>query len=128
LGSMTTFNDLAARGAFDGLKSPKYRNKATHVDGIRFASKAEAKRWGELCLLERAGEIHDLKRQVPFPLYVNDKLVARYVADATYRQTTDGVLVVEDVKGAPLTDVFRLKAKMFEAHYGYPITIVGRAK
>ena len=49
---------------------PKYRAVPTVIDGIRFASKAEARRYGELRLLEQAGEIRDLVRQPRFALYV----------------------------------------------------------
>ena len=129
-------------GGFAGMEPPqsKYRNKITVVDGVKFHSKAEARRWDELRMLERAGEITDLKRQVAFPLYVNDKLVGKYIADFTFRVPPnprgstladyDPPLVVEDVKGgrATMTDTFRLKAKMFEAQYGFPITIIGGRK
>src|SRR6185295_14364812 len=50
------------------LKPSKYKNVKTEVDGIKFDSKKEAKRWQELKLLEAAGEITDLKRQVKYPL------------------------------------------------------------
>ena len=42
----------------------KYGNKKTVVDGITFDSRKEAKRYQELKLLEKAGEIKDLRRQV----------------------------------------------------------------
>ena len=46
----------------------KYRNKKCVLDGIEFDSKKEMRRYSELKLLERAGEISDLKIQVPFLL------------------------------------------------------------
>lgn len=46
----------------------KYRNKKVEVDGILFDSKKEANRYMELKLLEKAGEITDLKRQVRYEL------------------------------------------------------------
>ena len=46
----------------------KYHAKPTYVGDIRFDSKKEAKRWQELVLLERAGEIKNLRRQVEFEL------------------------------------------------------------
>ena len=46
----------------------KYRNEKTVVAGLTFDSKAEARRYGELQLLERAGRISDLRRQVPIEL------------------------------------------------------------
>ena len=46
----------------------KLHNIPTVVDGIRFASRLEARRYSELKLLEKAGEITDLRWQVPFEL------------------------------------------------------------
>jgi hypothetical protein len=102
----------------------KFGNKPTEVDGITFASKKEAKRYGELKLLLRAGEISDLKVQPAFPLDVNGTPICRYVGDFEY--VRDGLRVVEDVK-SPITrkhPVFRIKAKLFEAIHGFPVTEV----
>src|ERR1700755_3424479 len=49
-------------------KPQKYRNHPITIDGQRFDSKKEAHAWAELKLREKAGEIHDLQRQVSFPL------------------------------------------------------------
>ena len=64
----------------------KYGAKRTTVDGITFDSKHEAERWGELCIMQRAGLIFDLKRQVPFDLVVGGVHICKYVADFVYRQ------------------------------------------
>lgn len=85
----------------------KYGNqKVTTETGLTFDSKAEYRRWCELGVMLRAGEISDLKRQVPFelvPAQVSpDGTKLRpitYVADFTYRDKA-GRLVVEDPKGA----------------------------
>lgn len=87
-------------------KRHKYGAKAVVVDGIRFPSMAEAKRDGELLLLERAGKIADLKRQPKFDLVVNGKKVCGYRGDWSY--TENGVHVVEDRKGA-ITPAFKIK-------------------
>lgn len=50
----------------------KYSAIATTVDGIRFDSMKEARRWGELRLLECAGEVRNLRRQVVIPLIGRD--------------------------------------------------------
>ncbi len=50
----------------------KYKAVRTEVDGIKFASKKEARRYGELLLLQRAGEISNLELQVPFLLTCNN--------------------------------------------------------
>jgi hypothetical protein len=112
------------------VKRPhKYRAVPTVVDGIRFASKKEAARYGELKLLEKAGEVKELTLQPRFPLFSpgrgNGGPYARvhicdYVADFRYREGPSGLLVIEDVKGVK-TAVYRLKKKWFEAQYGIEI-------
>ena len=102
-------------------RSNKYGNKKTVVDGITFDSKAEARRYKELKLLERAGEIQGLKLQ---PVYVlQDKFCCKgktyaaikYIADFEY--TENGKVIVEDVKGKR-TEVFNIKQKLFLKKYG----------
>jgi len=97
--------------------SSKYHNHP--VDG--FDSISERNRWTELCLLERAGKITNLRRQVRFPLVVNGKRVCDYIADFVYVE--NGTEVVEDVKGFA-TAVFKLKSKLFTAVYGKEINII----
>lgn len=99
----------------------KYGAVRTEVDGVTFASKKEARRYSELKLLERAGTVRDLKLQPRFPLEVAGVKVADYVGDFSYIEDDEvPEFVVEDVKGMK-TDVYRLKAKMFAAQYGFPI-------
>lgn len=81
------------------------------VDGITFDSLAEARRYSELRLMERAGEIAQLELQPVYLLHAGIK----YRADFRYRDK-DGREVVEDVKGH-LTDVYRLKKKLLLADY-----------
>ncbi len=100
------------------MRSPKYRNTPTLVDGIKFASQKEARRYGVLKLLERAGKVHGLRLQVSYALCVNEVLVARYVADFVY--TEAGRVVVEDVKGFR-TPVYKLKRKLMWACHGIEI-------
>lgn len=89
----------------------KYRNQRTVVDGIVFDSHKEACRWCELRLLERAGEIQSLQRQVAFELIPKSRhgRAIRYVADFVYIES--GQQVIEDVKGMR-TDVYKLKKRM----------------
>lgn len=106
----------------------KYGAKPTTVDGIRFASQAEARRYGELKLLEKAGEIIDLGLQPVFKLRVNGEVIGRYVADFDYWTRVGnhrGTYVVEDVKGMK-TPMYRWKAKHMKAEHGITITEVGR--
>jgi hypothetical protein len=115
-------------------KDSKYGAKRTEVDGITFHSKAEARRYQELRLLEKAGEVKELELQPKFPLHVPVKgranlfqQVAIYIADFRYRRGPRGVLVIEDVKSEPTkTPVYRLKKRMFETQYGLEITEVLR--
>ena len=104
----------------------KYRAVRTVVDGITFASKAEAARYGELKLLEKAGKIIGLQLQPSFVLLAGDgkTKVGRYVADFGYIDVKRGA-VWEDVKGVR-TPVYRLKKKMVEAQVGIKITEVSR--
>lgn len=98
----------------------KYRNQPTTIDGVTFPSKKEAARWIELRLLQKAGLISDLRRQVKFDLAVNGTKVCAYWADFTYIE--NAALVVEDTKSsATKTPVFRLKAKLMAAIHGITI-------
>lgn len=102
----------------------KYRAVPTVIDGIRFASKAEARRYGELKLLERGGKIKHIEMQMRFPLDVSykfggEKTIGHYVADFYYLQ--NGKEVIEDVKGFR-TPLYKWKKKHFEAQYGIKIT------
>lgn len=100
----------------------KYRNVPTIVDGIRFDSKAEARRYGDLKLLERAGEIRDLRLQPRYPLTVNGVKVCEYRADFAYLDRT-GTPITEDVKGVSTKD-FIIKAKLFKALLGRDVVLV----
>ena len=109
-------------------KPSKYRNVRTEVDGVSFASKKEARRWSELLLLQRAGQIRDLERQVRFALDVNGIPICHYVADFTYfiLNPASGLegwsFICEDSKGVE-TDVFKLKAKLMKAVHGIDVRL-----
>ena len=92
----------------------KYQNKpVVTIDGQRFDSEAEARRCGQLLLLQRAGAIRELRRQVRFEVIRaqidrHGKTVrpASYVADFVYEEPVpvpgapdEWRLVVEDLKG-----------------------------
>ena len=101
----------------------KYRAIKTTIDDIMFDSKAESRRYCELKLLEKAGEIKDLELQ---PKFVLQEAFTRkdgkkfrpitYKADFRYYDLTAGHEVIEDVKGH-ITQQFRLRQKMFECRY-----------
>ncbi len=110
----------------------KYGNEKTVVDGITFASKAEANRYGELKLLERGGVIRDLELQPRFGLFgAEGTKICTYKADFRYAEMIPGTnrishIVVEDVK-SPATAKersYRLKAKLFRDNFGFSITEV----
>lgn len=90
----------------------KYGNrKLTAPDGQKFDSVKEYHRYGCLRLLERAGAISNLRRQVKYELIPKQagERACNYIADFTYIQ--DGKLVVEDVKGVK-TDAYKIKKKL----------------
>jgi hypothetical protein len=95
--------------------------KLTAPDGQKFDSVKEYHRWGCLRLLERAGKISDLKRQVSFELIPKQdgERACTYVADFTYYE--NGQYVVEDCKGFK-TDVYRIKKKLMKWVHGISIT------
>ncbi|MBN8292839.1 DUF1064 domain-containing protein [Rhodobacter sp. NTK016B] len=90
----------------------KFGAIATVVDGIRFDSMKEARRWGELRLLERAGEIRDLHRQVAIqlqgrdgPLLTRTGKVMKLTVDFVYEdRRLNWATVYEDSKGAVTRD------------------------
>lgn len=100
----------------------KYRNVPTVVDGVSFDSKAEARRYGELLLLQKAGEIAALELQPKFVLTVNGVKVCKYFGDFAY-VAVNGARVVEDVKSAATrtNPVYRLKKKLLLACEGVEI-------
>ncbi len=96
----------------------KYGNHRLWIDGKRFDSQAEATRFRELQLLERAGEIEVLLHHPRFALVVNGVKIGTYEADAGY--IDHGERVAEDTKGLR-TPVYKLKAKLMRALYGITI-------
>ena len=118
----------------------KYNAHKTEIDGIEFPSKHEANRYCELKLLERAGEISDLRLQVDFELipnqYITEKRYGKngkplkdkqillerkvvYRADFVYTDK-DGSQVVEDTKGFK-TKEYLLKRKLMLWVHGIQI-------
>lgn len=110
----------------------KYRNKKVIIDGIVFDSKKEAMRWKELCLLEKAGTIRNLQRQVEYvlipaqygitgytktgkPITKCIERAVKYVADFQYIEGDQ--FIVEDTKGFRTKD-YILKRKMLLYFHG----------
>lgn len=124
----------------------KYKSKKITKNGYAFDSIKEYRRWNELVLLERAGQIVDLQRQVKYELIpsqrIGGKVVERpctYVADFVYQKPVhkqymnergslvfaDGYeTIVEDVKGykkSTAYSVFAIKRKLMLQKYGIQI-------
>lgn len=115
----------------------KYHNQKYSADGEVFDSKREYQRWQELKLLEKAGEITELRRQVPYEILPDqrepDKIGPRggrkpgriierkalYIADFVYKDRT-GREVVEDCKGMRTKD-YILKRKLLLFRFGIQI-------
>lgn len=111
----------------------KYKNRKIIVDGITFDSKKEAVRYKELKMLERAGIIHDLQRQVKYVLIPaqyehtsgiyskgknKGKLIERecsYYADFVYKLKS-GETVVEDAKGVKTPEYIIKRKLMLYVH------------
>lgn len=120
------------------MRRSKYGNRKTVVDGITFDSKKEANRFRELQLLERAGKITALQRQVKYVLIPTQREFSNeiykkgahqghfkpgkvlekecsYIADFAYFQ--DNKYVVEDTKGVR-TEAYKIKRKLMLERYG----------
>jgi hypothetical protein len=116
----------------------KYYNiKTKSSDGLIFDSGKEARRWEQLILLQRAGKITSLQRQVPYELLPNQyetyeryskngkrlkdgvRLVERkveYVADFVYTDAETGENIVEDAKGMRTKDYVLKRKLMYAVH------------
>lgn len=108
------------------MSKSKYGNRKVKRDGMVFDSIKEYTRYRELKLLERAGKIIHLKRQVPFSVIPPQRdeegnvieRVVKYIADFTYLE--NGELVVEDTKGFK-TPEYIIKRKLMLKEYGVRI-------
>lgn len=106
------------------MSKSKYRAVKTSVDGITFASKAEARRYQELKLLLEAKQISFMELQPKFvladPVTINGRRrpALKYVADFAY--FTPSGRVVEDVKGM-LTPAYKIKRHLMKSQLGIDI-------
>ena len=119
----------------------KYGNRKVNTEDGTFDSVKEARRNSELKLLEAAGEITDLRRQVRFELIPAQRepdtvgprggvkkgriieQAVYYVADYVYKDA-DGIEIVEDVKGyrdGAAYKIFSIKRKLLLYRYGIKI-------
>lgn len=99
-------------------KKNKFGAVPTERDGIRFASKREARYYEELKARQKAGEIRYFLRQVPMHLPGGTKLVLDFLV-----VEADGRIRFIDAKGRE-TDSFKIKRREVEHHYGVEIELV----
>ena len=99
----------------------KYKSRKVTVDGLVFDSRKEYIRWCELVLLQKAGQITELKRQVKYELIPSQKVGGKvaeractYVADFVDRE--NGKTVVEDTKGFKTKDYIIKRKLMLWVH------------
>lgn len=114
----------------------KYKNNKCIVDGIVFDSRREARRYRELMLMQAAGKISRLQRQVKYVLIPAQYLPTgevykrgekkgqpklkqaeqecAYIADFAYYE--DGKMVVEDTKGMRTRDYIIKRKLMLYVH------------
>lgn len=100
----------------------KYRAKKVDSPDGKFDSKREYARWLVLKAAFAAGQITELRRQVPYTFELNGKKICKYISDFVYLDK-DGKTVVEDSKGFK-TPEYRLKKKLMKAFHDIDITEV----
>ena len=117
------------------MKYQKYKNQKATVDSVFFDSKKEARRYAELKMLQKSGEIQNLELQKPFELIPSQyESYARYgkngkrlkdgkrcvekscVYKADFVYTENGKLVVEDTKGMRTKDYIIKRKLMLYVH------------
>ena len=101
-------------------KGSKLRNIRTVCDGIKFQSKKEARKYGELKLMKRCRMIKDFRRQVRFVLMVGHHHICDYVADfiVTHVDGREEVLDVKGRKAGVPYQLFKIKKKLMLATVG----------
>ena len=105
------------------MKRNKYGAKTVLDDGYRFDSQLEHKRYCELKLLLKAGEITELNIHPQYRCAVNGKKICTVILDFEYKDAVTGEMHYIDVKGYD-TALSRLKRKLIEAVYGVTVEII----
>ena len=100
------------------MGQPRSKSKYRNVRTRGFHSKREADRYDELELLQKAGQIRNLRCQVKYPLDIAGIHICNYFADFVYQEGRE--TVVEDAKGFH-TPLFRIKAKLMKAIYSVEV-------
>lgn len=102
--------------------SNKYQARRVRLDGYWFDSKAEAKRYEELKLRVKAGQITGLTVHPVYPLVINGVSVGRYTPD--FRYTENGLTKIEDVKNELTKYISSFRIKVFQALYGLKVEYI----
>lgn len=97
-------------------KKSKFRNQRVIINGLHFASKAEAARYSVLLGAVKAGLISDLVLQPRYSIVIYGQKICDVVGDFSYDLSEGDVSVYEDRKGRE-TDLFRLKLKLLKLCY-----------
>lgn len=108
-----------------GVTAPrrtKYNVRTVKHEGLTFGSPAEKRRWQDLQLMEKAGEIGELELHPRFSLDVNGHHIGNYTGDFGY--FTPKGYVVEDVKSKATKKArdYPLRKKLMRAIHGIEIT------
>ena len=101
-------------------KKNKFNARKCEVDGYVFDSMMEARRYGQLKMLQLGKLISDLKVHPKYSIDVNGQHICTYIADFTYTDTQTGEKICEDVKGKRLS-VYVLKRKLMLACHGIEV-------
>jgi hypothetical protein len=118
-----------------GKRQSKFNNRRVKTAaGVSFDSESEHRRWQELELLQKAGEIRELRLHPRYDLSVNGYHICRYVADYEYECRNDPlspqkwVWVCEDRKAGAITQTptFRIKRKLMLAIFNINVLITGK--
>ena len=113
------------------MKRNKFGAISTTVNGVKFASLGESRRYKALTTLEAIGAISHLKLQQAFVLapsvVINGRRrpAMKYIADFTYVE--GDALIVEDFKGVR-TPVYVLKRHLMMSVLGIQIKETGTRK
>ena len=102
----------------------KYNNIKVKTEDGTFDSKGEYKRWCQLKIMERVGEINGLVRQPMYEFSYGGTKICKYIADFFYIEANSGNKIIEDFKGVR-TGVYKLKKKMMKAFYDIEILETG---
>lgn len=119
------------------VRENKHRAVKREYNGMTFDSGRELKRWQELELMQSAGAITCLRRQVAFVLAESVTLPdengkqrkkpdMRYVADFVYCDSGISREIVEDSKSPHLRKdpLFRAKLHLMKLRYGIEVILV----